>query len=108
MFGDVPVSGQQQGGGGRKLGINDEPHGSMHKENRVVELCRRVFEAGGDIFALQIRVIFENLGLGDFGGEQIQNIFYADAHPSDARATAALVWVEGDSSIHGRKVNRAA
>ena len=57
------------GNEGRKLGINDESHGSMNKENGMIQLCRRVFEAGGDVFTFQIRVVFENLGLGDFGSE---------------------------------------
>ena len=36
--------------------------------------------------------------------ERIEDILHPDAHPADARAAAALVWVERDA-IHGRKLN---
>jgi hypothetical protein len=36
--------------------------------------------------------------------EKIEDILHPDAHPADARAAAALVWVERDA-IHGRKLN---
>ena len=65
-----------------------------------------VFQAGGDVVWFQVRVVFEDFGLWHFGGQQIEHVLHADAHPADAGTATALVRIEGDAIIHRRENRR--
>ena len=85
------------------MSVNDEPHFAFlsfgGNQHRMINLLRGVFQSRPDILQLKIRKIGENLGLGRPGGEHVDHIFNADAHPQNAWAPAALTGVKSDS-IH--------
>jgi hypothetical protein len=70
----------------------------------VIRFRGRVFKARVDIFRFKVGVVFEDFLLGDFGGEEIEHILYADTHSPDARTSSALLWIESDSPVHGGMV----
>jgi hypothetical protein len=85
-----------------QLGIDHEMHGLSDLENGMICLLGGVFQTGGDVFRLEVGKVFEDLGLGDFRGEQVENILYPDAHPANAGTTATLVRIESDAFGHGK------
>jgi hypothetical protein len=104
VFGGVAV-GDEQGGQGRwQLGIDDEVHVLAGEEDGMVSFGGGVVEAGGDVFGLEVGVVLEDFGFGDFGGEEVEDVFDADAHAANAGAASALVGVEGDAVGHGMRV----
>ncbi len=60
----------------------------------MVETTARVLQGRCDVFALQIRVIIEDLCVRLFGGEKVQDVDDADAHAPNARTSAALFGIE--------------
>ena len=44
-------------------------------------------ETGRNIFRLEVRQFFEHLPAAQAGGQKIQHVADADAHPSDARSS---------------------
>jgi len=60
-----------------------------------------------DIFGFQIREVFDYLALGGTPGKHFEHVFDPDTHTPDARASAALFRVKGDSVnvAHGFKVD---
>lgn len=62
----------------------------------MIRLGGRILQTGPNIFAFEIRVIFQNSRFIHSGGKQIQHILDPDAHPSDAGTAAALVRVESN------------
>ena len=65
--------------------------------------CRKS-QTGADILALKIGKIGKYFGLTNTGCEKIEDVLDPDAHATDARAPAALVWVERDA-IHGEQAS---
>ena len=59
-------------------------------------LCARVLDAGLDVLRLQIGIVRQDLGFGYPCSEQVEHVLDADAHSSDARASAALPGIERD------------
>jgi len=53
-------------------------------------------ERGAHVFWLEIGQLVEDLFSGQAGGEQVEDVGHADAHASDAGASAALLWIDGD------------
>lgn len=51
----------------------------------------RVFNARSDVLTLKGWVVLENFLLGDSSGQQVEHVFYPDAHSADAGASAALI-----------------
>jgi hypothetical protein len=68
-------------------------------DDGVVRLCPGEGRTGGDIVPLQIRKIAQHFGLAYASGKEIEDVLHPNTHAADARATAALVRVEGDA-IH--------
>lgn len=64
------------------------------RDYRVVHLSGRVFQRRLNVFALEIRITFEDLSLRSSAGQHVQPVFHADAHTPNARAVAALVGVK--------------
>ena len=71
----------------------------------MINFLSRIFEAGLDIFWFQVWKVLENLAFRHFGGEEVEHVFDADAHAADARASTALMGIEGDSIrvFHGNQ-----
>jgi hypothetical protein len=63
----------------------------------VVQPAGSELERGSDIIGLKIRHLVRDLIGCQSGGEQIQDIGDADAHATDARSTAALLWIDGNA-----------
>jgi hypothetical protein len=57
-------------------------------------------ETSHDIPGFKIGIVFEDFLFRDPGGKEVKHVHDTDAHPPDAGATTALLWVESDS-IHG-------
>ena len=53
-------------------------------------------EARLQVVALQVGHLVENLGGVQSGGEEVENVADANAHPANARAPSALLWVGRD------------
>ena len=104
MIRNVLVFAKQASQGGRKLGIDDEPHCSRGDQHRMVSFSSGIFQACGDVIGFQIGVIFQNLLSGDPGGQQIQHILDPDAQAPNTGPASALFRVEGDSPVHGPHV----
>jgi hypothetical protein len=66
-------------------------------QHRMIELGGGVFDARLDVARLKVGVIRENFRFGDTGRHEIEHVLHADAHPPNARPTAALVRVERDA-----------
>ena len=62
----------------------------------MVELSRRIFQAGFDIIGDQIGIIDEDFLLRNPGSKQVQHILNSDPHPPNTRAAPALIRVEGN------------
>jgi len=73
----------------------------------VVRRCRGEGQTRADVILYQIRKIAQQLGLAYAGGKKIEDVLHPNTHAPDARATAALVWVEGDA-IHDTEPNSHA
>jgi hypothetical protein len=72
-------------------------------EHRMVRFFGREGERGLDIFRFEVREIGEDLRLGHAGRQKVKDVPDPDAHAADARATAALLGIEGDP-VHSRHV----
>lgn len=72
----------------------------------MIQFLRGVFEARANVIRFEIGIIFEDLGFWHPGGQQVEHVLDPDAHPTDARPTAALVGIEGDTfrKLHVRYV----
>ena len=72
-------------------------------QNRVIELRRRVFNAGLDVLGLEIGIVGQDFRFRNPRRQEIEHILDADAHAPDAGAAAALLGIEGDSIrvVHG-------
>ena len=73
----------------------------------MVYLCRGEGQTGADILLLKIRKIAQHFGLAHTGGKKIENVLHPNTHTADARATPALIRIEGDA-IHGTEPNSHA
>ena len=72
----------------------------------MIQFLRGVFETRANVIRFEIGIVFENLRLGHPGGQQVEHVLNANAHPTDARPSAALVGIEGDTfrKLHVRYV----
>ena len=72
----------------------------------MIQFLRGVFEARANVIRFEIRIVFENLRLGHPGGQEVEHVLDANAHPTNARPPAALVGIEGDTfrKLHVRYV----
>ena len=72
----------------------------------MIQFLRGVFETRANVIRFEIGIVFENLRLGHPGGQQVEHVLDANAHPTDARPSAALVGIEGDTfrKLHVRYV----
>ena len=73
----------------------------------MVCLCRGEGQTGADILLLKIRKIAQHFGLAYTGGKKIENVLHHNTHTADARATPALIRIEGDA-IHDTEPNSHA
>ena len=69
----------------------------------MIRFLSRIGQAGTYVLSLQIRIIRENLRVANPGCQQIEDILNADAHAANARASAALLWIECDP-VHRMKL----
>ncbi len=78
--------------------VGHQPESSFRqRENSVINLGGRVFQARPDVSGFQVREILQNRLLAFPGRQHVEHILDANAHPADARPPTALVRVEGDS-----------
>ena len=82
---------------GRQLRVHQKPHGSRGDKDGMVEIARRIGNAGADVFRLQIGEVGEDLLLSCPSGKHVQYVLDANPHPADARPPAALIRIEGDA-----------
>ena len=73
----------------------------------VVRLCCGKGQTRADILLLKIRKIAQHFGLAYTGGKKIENVLHPNTHTADARATPALIRIEGDA-IHDTEPNSHA
>lgn len=76
----------------------------------MIEFTAGVLQTSPDVFQLKVRMFSEDLFCAQPGGQQIEYIRYPDAHTTNARATAALVWVNGNTTCnfsHGGKLGES-
>ena len=66
----------------------------------MIHLPGGVFKRSLDIFTLKIGVTFEDFSLSRPGRQHIQNIFYTNTHPPDARTSPALGRVKSNAFNH--------
>ena len=60
----------------------------------MIQLTARKPKAGLDVFLLQSRHFFQNLGLGQPGGQEVQNVGHPNTHATDARPASTLLRVD--------------
>lgn len=70
-------------------------------------------QRGANILALQVGVVAQNFILRHSARQVVEDVVHRDAQPSQARLTAALPWLDGDSlpivldrsllSLHNRR-----
>lgn len=106
MFGPVSKTREHPRQDRGQLGIDHKTRGLSDHQNGVIGLECRVFQTRGNIFRLEVGIVFEDLGLGDFRGQQIEDILDPDAHPANAGATATLVRIESDAFGHGKNLHQ--
>jgi hypothetical protein len=61
----------------------------------MVRFFSCVGKTGADILGFKIRIVREDLGLAEAGGQQIKNILNPDTHAPNAGPAAALLGIEG-------------
>jgi hypothetical protein len=66
----------------------------------MVELTAGVLQAGLNVLGFKIGQFFQHLLRGQPVGQQVEHVHHADAHPTDAGASAAQFGVNCDA-IHG-------
>ena len=92
----------------RKLRIDNQPHGLRGVQHRMIHRLRCKIEAGFNVLAFEVGIVGQNLIFGCAGREQFQHIDDPNAHPPNARASAALVGIESDARkqfrIHGGRL----
>jgi len=91
----------------RQLGVDPDARASarigaaskrhLRREPRVVEAPRGVQQGRGDVFALEIRVVPQDLRLGRPGRQQAEHVGNANAHATDTRTAAALLGAKRDA-----------
>lgn len=62
----------------------------------MIQATSSVAQAGSDVLGLEVRVFLEDLLLPFARREKIQNVGHPDPQTADARATSALIRIEGD------------
>ena len=65
----------------------------------MIRLCRSKGQTGEDILPLKMRKIAQQFGFANTSGKKIENVLHPNRHAADARATAALVRIEGERSM---------
>jgi hypothetical protein len=66
-------------------------------QDRMVALPRRIFKRGGNVLVFQQRVIGKDFFTAGASGQQIENVFDADAKTPQAGPPAALGWIDGNA-----------
>jgi hypothetical protein len=100
MLSFTPFARKPTGERGRQLRVDDA---SSYAQHRMITLTRRKFENGDDIPLFEKRVVLKNFRMRLAGRENIQDVLDPYAQRPDARATAALLWIDGDAVqfVHG-------
>lgn len=63
----------------------------------MIESAAGKLQAGGNIFRFEIRQFFKDLLLRETGGQQIQHVDDADAHPTNTGSSATLFGIDCDA-----------
>ena len=63
----------------------------------MINFLRGIFKARPDIIGFQVGKIAKNFALRHTGRQQIKHVLDADAHPANARPSAALAGIERDA-----------
>ncbi len=63
----------------------------------MIQSSARVTQRSGDVLWLEIRQLLEDLGLGQSGGEQIEDVGDPNAHSSNAGTSTALLGIDRDA-----------
>ena len=105
--GGQTVLNEPVGEGGRQLRIHQNAHGSAGDEDGVVEIARSVSDAGADVFRLEVGKIGEDFILRCAACEHVEHVLDPDAHPPDARASTALVRIDGNALEFVHRANLA-
>ena len=72
----------------------------------MVGFGRGISEAGGNIFGFEVRVVFQDFLGAHSGRQQVEHVLYANAHPPNAGAAAALVEAKSDAVTHTRTLSK--
>jgi len=70
---------------------------SSNPEHRVIALSGGKLECRRDVFSLQVRISFKDLGLSRPGRQQVENVLNAHAQPTDTGTPSALLGADGDA-----------
>ena len=81
----------------RELRIEPESCHDLRSEARDFAALGSELQARPNVVALQVRKVREDLCFRHARSKHFQNVAHADAHAANARATAALQWVECDA-----------
>ena len=81
----------------RDLRIDPNDRHGLRGEHRMIQPPTRKAEARRNVFALEIRQLNDDVVDRESRGEQVQDVAHADAHPAHARASAALIRIDGDA-----------
>ncbi len=73
----------------------------------MVDAAARKDETRLEVVRLEVGHLLKNLGGVETGGEKVQDVADADAHPADTRTASALLRIDGNAieqSGHGKKL----
>lgn len=65
-------------------------------QDGVIRLHRREFEGGTNVLGLKVGQVRQDPRFRNAGGKQVEDVFDANSHPANARATAALLGIDRD------------
>ena len=66
-------------------------------KNDVIALGGGVLQTSVNVLGFQVREVLQNLCLRHPGGQHFKHILHANAHPANARSSAALIGVNRDA-----------
>jgi hypothetical protein len=77
--------------------VGHQRSASRRLQDRVIYLIRSILQASANIFRFQIWKVPQNLAFSCTRCQHFQHVFDANAHSTDARASAALLRIKGNA-----------
>ena len=72
----------------------------------MVDAAARKDETRLEVVRLEVGHLLKNLGGVETGGEKVQDVADADAHPADTRTASALLRIDGNAIEQGRHIRK--